>query len=88
MIWNGLVSVAVAVAGFFVSLFPNVDANIVNIITGGLAGFKSLIASIDWFFPANNLLEILGYILAIELAMFLIKASRWVINAIIPFVKV
>jgi len=78
MIFNVIVSFFVIALQFIVNLFPTADTGVISFITNGVASFRSALISINWFFPVDTLLQVLGYMFIIEAAVLFIKLGRYI----------
>lgn len=65
---------------FLVSLLPTADVDILGIITGSVADFRSSLITINWFFPVNLALAFLSIVFSIEALLFLWKSARYIIG--------
>jgi hypothetical protein len=78
MIFDTLISLGITGLQFIIGLFPAADPNVVAFINNGVTSFRAALISVNWFFPVDTLLQVLGYMFIIEAAMLLIKLIRYI----------
>lgn len=78
MIFEALISVVLQVLGIIIGLLPNHDVDTLNWITSQLALFRTNLTGVDWIFPVNTFLLVLGVVLSIESTTLVFKLAKWV----------
>lgn len=78
MIVTAFISWLLSWINYILSLFPNVDPSVTAQITGTVNGFRTALTNINWFFPIDTALSLLGIVFVIQGLLFLWKLFRYV----------
>jgi len=78
MIFDSIISVALDAFSLIINLLPDADQDIVNAINNGLTSFKSLMESINWFFPVDTAVYLVSISFSVIFAISLFKLIRYI----------
>lgn len=65
-----------------IRLFPAANPEVVYFITSRTTWYKQLIQGINWFFPVDTLLFVLGFALSFELLLLSSRIIMWITSNI------
>jgi hypothetical protein len=85
MIFNIIIEMAQLMFSQLINLFPNADLSIVANISSSFSSFKTALSYTDIIFPVSTFLTIFGYIIVIEVTMFVVKIINYAARHI-PFI--
>lgn len=58
---------------------PDADPDVVEKISNAVAGFKTAMLAVDWFFPTHDLMIVISIIASVEVTIFLFHTTRWIL---------
>jgi len=80
MILQALLDVAVTLLKFVVSVFPQVDTSIVELINSQFSIFKTALNTANFFIDIPALMILLGLAFSIESLLLLYRITAWVLH--------
>jgi hypothetical protein len=78
MIIDTIIAFAIGLLNTLLYYLPTIDQEILDRINTFVVDFRQMLVDGSYFFPVNDLLYILGMVIAVEIAILGFKITRWI----------